>query len=355
MPELPSAVEADQADSLRPRRRRLTGIRLGLYVIGWLIVAGLGLLALLRIVAWDDAEILMVFNALYLTIYLPAWAVAAVALIARRWWLGGAALVVVAAQVAFALPELTAASPLPSWTRTATTIRVFDANLDSGYELYPGYQQAIKQYDPDLITFEEFSGDGAPGFPGGAIQTMQNTGLLAKYHYYCSEPDFGATGFMLASRIRVTGCQFKTVQWDGQGIYYLVEATMWLPSGPIPVRVFHTLAPLPSSWTQTRSALAAASRMVKATGPTHMLLLGDFNSSWGNRGFVKLLGDGLTDGAAARGQALDMTWPNGAIVPPFVRIDHVLTGSALAVTTISAHQGFGSDHKYLEATVAIRR
>ena len=355
MPELPSAVEADQADSLRPRRRRLTGIRLGLYVIGWLIVAGLGLLALLRIVAWDDAEILIVFNALYLTIYLRAWAVAAVALIARRWWLGGAALVIVAAQVAFALPELTAASPLPAWTKTATTIRVFDANLDSGYELYPGYQQAIKQYDPDLITFEEFSGDGAPGFPGGAIQTMQNTGLLAKYHYYCSEPDFGATGFMLASRIRVTGCRFKTVQWHGQGIYYLVEATMWLPSGPIPVRVFHTLAPLPSSWTQTRSALAAASRMVKATGPTHMLLLGDFNSSWGNRGFVKLLGDGLTDGAAARGQALDMTWPNGAIVPPFVRIDHVLTGSDLAVTTISAHQGFGSDHKYLEATVAIRR
>ena len=41
MPELPSAVEAGQADSLRPRRRRLTGIRLGLCVIGWLIVAGL--------------------------------------------------------------------------------------------------------------------------------------------------------------------------------------------------------------------------------------------------------------------------------------------------------------------------
>ncbi len=27
-----------------------------------------------------------------------------------------------------------------------------------------------------------------------------------------------------------------------------------------------------------------------------------------------------------------MTWPNGAIVPPFVRIDHVLTGAHLAVT-----------------------
>jgi endonuclease/exonuclease/phosphatase family metal-dependent hydrolase len=231
-------------------------------------------------------------------------------------------------------------------------VRVFDANLDSGWALYPGYLQAIKQDNPDLITFEEFSGGGPSG---GALQTMKASGLLTRYRYYCSEPAFGATGFMLASRLRLTGCQFKTVQWDGQGIYYLVEATLWSPSGPIPVRMFHNLAPLPSSWTETRSALAAADRMVRATGPAHMLLVGDFNSSWGNRGFVKLLGDGLTDGAAARGQALDMTWPNGAVVPPFVRIDHVLTGSDLAVTKISAHQGFGSDHKYLEATVAIRR
>ena len=347
MPELPSAVEADQADSLRPRRRRLTGIRLGLYVIGWLIVAGLALLALLRLVAWDAAEPLMVLNANYLVIYLPAWAVAAVALITRRWWLGAAALVVVAAQVLFVLPELTAARPVPAWTRDAATIRVFEAGLDSGRALYPGYLQAIKQDNPDLITFEEFS--------GGAEQTMKDSGLLAEYRYYCSEPDYGATGFLLASRLRLTGCQFKTVPWDGQGIYYLVQATLWSPSGPVPVRLFHNLAPLPSSWTETRSALAAADRMVRATGPAHMLLVGDFNSSWGNRGFVKLLGDGLTDGAAARGQALDMTWPNGAVVPPFVRIDHVLTGSDLAVTTISAYRGFGSDHKYLEATVAIRR
>jgi endonuclease/exonuclease/phosphatase (EEP) superfamily protein YafD len=350
MPELPSAVEAEQADPLRPRRRRLTGVRGGLLVIGCLIVAGLALLALLRLVAWDAAEPLMVLNANYLVIYLPAWAVAAVALITRRWWLGGAALVVVAAQVLFALPELTAASPVPAWTKSATTIRLFDANLDSGWALYPGYLQAIRQDNPDLITFEEFSG----GDGRGDEQSMKDSGLLTRYHYYCAEPEYGATGFMLASRLRLTGCQFKTVRWDGQGIYYLVEATLWSPSGPIPVRMFHNLAPLPSSWTETRSALAAADRMVRATGPAHMLMVGDFNSSWGNRGFVKLLHDGLTDGAAARGQALDMTWPNGGVVPPFVRIDHVLTGSDLAVTKISAHQGFGSDHKYVEATVAIR-
>jgi len=85
-----------------------------------------------------------------------------------------------------------------------------------------------------------------------------------------------------------------------------------------------------------------------------MLMVGDFNATWGNKGFVALLHDGLTDGAAARGKAIDMTWPNGAIVPPLVRIDHVLTGAHLAVTQIAAKPGFGSDHRYLVASVAVQ-
>jgi endonuclease/exonuclease/phosphatase (EEP) superfamily protein YafD len=86
-----------------------------------------------------------------------------------------------------------------------------------------------------------------------------------------------------------------------------------------------------------------------------MLMVGDFNATWGNAGFVALLHDGLIDGAAARGHALEMTWPNGAIVPAFVRIDHVLTGAHLAVTSIASEPGFGSDHRYLIATVAVQR
>jgi len=31
---------------------------------------------------------------------------------------------------------------------------------------------------------------------------------------------------------------------------------------------------------------------------------------------MALLHDGLTDGAAARGKATDMTWPDGAVMPP---------------------------------------
>jgi endonuclease/exonuclease/phosphatase (EEP) superfamily protein YafD len=122
----------------------------------------------------------------------------------------------------------------------------------------------------------------------------------------------------------------------------------------VAVRLVHTLAPFPAYWREWVAALAAVNRSVRASGDSRMLMVGDFNATWGNRGFDALLGDGLTDGAAARGQALAMTWPNGAIVPPFVRIDHVLTGGGLAVTEIAAEPGFGSDHRYLAATVAVR-
>jgi endonuclease/exonuclease/phosphatase family metal-dependent hydrolase len=38
-----------------------------------------------------------------------------------------------------------------------------------------------------------------------------------------------------------------------------------------------------------------------------------------------------------------------------VRIDHLLTGSGLAVTEVQSHPGPGSDHRDLWATVAVRR
>jgi endonuclease/exonuclease/phosphatase family metal-dependent hydrolase len=83
-------------------------------------------------------------------------------------------------------------------------------------------------------------------------------------------------------------------------------------------------------------------------------MVGDFNATWGNRGFRAILDTGMTDAAAARGQAFDMTWSqNFFVLPPIVRFDHVLTNSSLAVTTITTLDGPGSDHRALEATVAV--
>lgn len=321
-------------------------VRAGLLAVGWLIVAGLGLLALLRIVAWDSIEPLIVLDSLTLVLYLPSWVVAAGALIARRWRLAAAAIVVAAVQVAFVVPELSAAAPVPGWAQHAPVVRVLDVNLDQARHFDTGYRQVIESDRPDLITFEEFT-------PAN-LRSITASGVLESFPYRCVAPADGATGFLIASRLRLTGCQVRSVFVYQQWNPYMVEATWWSPGGPVALRVVHPIAPFLAYWREWRAALAAVSQSVRASGAGNMLMIGDFNATWGNQRFVALLDDGLTDGAAARGKAADMTWPSGALVPPFARIDHVLTGRRMAVTQISTEPGFGTDHRYLVATVAIR-
>jgi endonuclease/exonuclease/phosphatase (EEP) superfamily protein YafD len=346
MSKVADASEAGRTYPLRRRHRGPAVVRVGLLVVGWLIVAVLGLVALLRLVAWDSIEPLIVLDALTLIVYLPAWIVAIGALIVRRWWLAAAAVVIIVAQLAFVAPELLAAAPVPAWARHAPVVRVFDANIDKSYRFQAGYARAIEQDRPDLVTLEEFT--------PSAMYSMAASGVLAAFPYICAAPNFDAAGFLIASRLRLTGCRVQTVLFDGQWTPYMVQATLWSPGGPVALRLVHPLAPFPASWREWQAALAGVGRSVRGSGDSRMLMVGDFNATWGNSGFVALLHDGLTDGAAARGKATDMTWPNGAVVPPFARIDHVLTGASLAVTQIAAKPGFGSDHRYLVATVAIR-
>jgi endonuclease/exonuclease/phosphatase (EEP) superfamily protein YafD len=346
MQRAPGAAEGEEACLPRPRTRKRDVLGVVLLVVGWLIVSVLGLIALLRLVAWDFLEPLAVLDALTLVVYLPAWVVIACALMARRWWLSAAAGAVVVAQLIFVVPELAAATPLPAWAQSAPVVRVFDANIDSSQDFYAGYVRGIEQDRPDLVTLEEFT--------PSALNAMSASGVLTRFPYQCAAPAYGATGFMVASRLRLTGCRVRTVMWDGEPTPYMVEATLWSPAGPVALRLVHTLAPFPAYWREWSAALAAVDQSVRGSSDARMLMIGDFNATWDNAGFATLLADGLTDGAAARGKAIDMTWPNGAIVPPFVRIDHVLTGTRLTVTQIATKPGFGSDHRYLAATVAIQ-
>ncbi len=284
MPKVADTIEAGGTCPPRGRNRGPAVVRVGLFVVGWLIIAVLALVALLRLVAWDSVEPLIVLDALAPIVYLPAWVVAVGALIVRRWWLAAAAVVIVVAQLAFVAPELLATAPVPAWARHAPVVRVFDANIDKSLHFEAGYVRAIEQDRPDLITLEEFTPP--------ALHGMVASGVLASFPYRCVAPAYGATGFLIASRLRLTGCRIRTVWWDGMWTPYLVEATLWSPGGPVALRLVHTLAPFPAYWREWSAALAAVGRSVRASGDSHMLMVGDFNATWGNSGFVALLHDG---------------------------------------------------------------
>ena len=207
MPEVSGAIEAGEPSPPRRRSRGPSVVGASLVTAGWLIVVVLGLVALLRLVAWDSVEPLIVLDALTPIVFLPTWVVTAGALLTRRWWLAAAAAVIVAAQLVFAWPEVSAAAPVPAWAGHAPVVRVFDANIDQSLDFQAGYVRAIEQDRPDLVTLEEFT--------ASALQSMLASGVLANFPYRCVAPTPGATGFLIASRLRLTGCRVRTVLWDG--------------------------------------------------------------------------------------------------------------------------------------------
>jgi hypothetical protein len=219
-----------------------------------------------------------------------------------------------------------------------------DANVyDLNGTSMSGYASEIKSYRPELVTMEE----ATPFLVG----RLKQSGALDHLPFDYEVSRFDPKAFLVASKYRLSGSQ--VVYFNGLPL--IVETTIHLPSGPQPLWVVHTTAPLPSSFGDWKGQLALMAKLVKERGPNRLLLVGDFNATWGSKGFRSILGDGMTDGAAARGRAFEMTWSQiKHPLPPLVRIDHVLTGPGVAVTTIRTDEGLGSDHRDLMATIAFQ-
>lgn len=332
----PSRLLASQS-----KKRRGWRLRNVIAIALWVVIAVLAIVVLMRLVAWDNFELFAILNSVTAFVYLPAWVVVVVAGLCRRPFLLGAALVIVAAQVLFLLPELSAAQPVPAWAAQAPSLRLLDANVYNENPSMAGYANEISAVRPQLVTMEEAT-------PIDVAQ-LSRAGVLANLPYRFEVKRYDPFAFFVASRYLLSDT--RVVYLYGRPL--IVQTTLELPWGPQLLWVIHTIAPLPASFSQWKGQLALIGRLLRARGPKGLLIVGDFNATWGNRGFRGILDAGVADGAAARGRAFDMTWSQiMPILPPLVRIDHVLTGPGLAVVQIRTGDGPGSDHRDLIATVA---
>ena len=321
------------------------GPPLAMALVPLTFAVGLAIVALLRIAAWDIFQPFAAANALTAFVYAPAWVVLIVAALGRRFFLAGVALLVVLAQIAFLYPELAAAQPVPRWATAAPSLVLLDANVDQTNRSMAGYAAEVTSVRPQLVTMEEIN-------PADVAQ-LGRDGALADLPYQIEIKRNDSGGFFIASHYRLSGAN---VVYYSAGLPVIVQTTVDLPSGPQLLWVVHTIAPLPASFSAWKGEFALIDRLLASRGAGGLLVVGDFNATWGNRGFRDILATGLTDGAAARGQAFDMTWSQAVpVVPPLLRIDHVLTGTGLAVTQIRTTNGPGSDHRTLIATVALHR
>lgn len=316
-------------------------VRRLVHVVGWLVVVPLAAVALARVVAWDSRSVLVGLNAGTPLLFLPAWPVAILAGVSRRWALLAAALVLVAAHVSFALPELLAAEAVPSAARSAARLRLFDANVYASNRDVGGYAEEIRRRRPDIVVLQE----ATPAF----LAALDATGALDELPHRLTVARTDPFAAAVASRWQLREDDVLSV--GGRPI--LLRATVDVAGTAIRLFAFHAVAPVGGDREAWIGHLAALGTAVAAERRP-VLVAGDFNATWGHRSFRKLLDGGLTDGAAARGKSYQMTWPRDRrVVPPLARIDHVLTTKGLVVTDITTGEGRGSDHRPLVATVAL--
>ncbi len=290
-------------------------------------------------VAWDARSTLVGVNALTPVLFLPAWPVALVAGLTRRWALLGAAGVVVAAHVAFVAPEVAAREPVPAIPAGALRFRLFSANVYAGNGQAGALADELRASAPDVVFLQESS----PAFVAALDASGALSGLPHRIAVARTDPFAG----LLASRWPLVDQEVVAV--DGRPV--LIRATAVTESGPIRLYSVHVVAPLGgdrSAWVNALDNVADRAR----TERLPLLVGGDFNATWAHRAFRDVLSAGLTDAAAARGHPLQMTWPRNHVFPPLIQIDHVLTAGGLTVTGIRTGTGPGSDHRPLVAEVA---
>ncbi len=312
-----------------------------LVLAGWVIVIPLAVVALARLVAWDARTSLVELNALTPVLFLPAWPVAVLAGALRRWALVAASAVVVVAHIGLALPEVRAGEAIPAAARSAPHFRVLDANVYAPNRDTVAFAAEIRRHRPDVLILQE----ATPTF----VADLDATGATADLPFRITVPRDDPFAAVVASRWPVT--EDDIVASHGRPI--LIRATVEVEGRAVRLFAVHTVAPTGGArvaWIEDlevlRSAVAAEDRPV--------LVAGDFNATWGHRHFRSLLSIGLTDAAAACGKPYQMTWPRDLpVVPPLLRIDHILTTRGLVVTRIHAGAGTGSDHRPLVADVSV--
>ncbi len=315
-----------------------------LQIVGWLIVGVLGLVVVARAVAWDKLQLFADMDAATEVLFLPAWIVLAGALLGKKWWMVGASALLCVAQIIYVAPELLAYSSIPAAVRSEPTIHLFDANVQQDNFSMSGYVEQMRSYRPDLVTLEETA-------PWDFDQFL-SSGVFDHLPYRFTLTDTGSRGFIVASRYPIG----RPTVFQVHGLAYMVRLSLSFHGRSVPLWVVHTTAPVNPNWNNWNLELDGVYSALEKAHPRPLLMVGDFNASWGNRGFRAILSTGLTDAAAARGQPFDFTWNQRLpVLPPFIRIDHVLTGGDLTVTTISTHSGPGSEHRDITATVAVGR
>lgn len=302
-------------------------------VLAWGAVGPLAGLATARVLRYEGRALLAVANAATRFAYLPAWGALAVGVARRR-----PALTAIAGSVAFAHtlwagPELRRRRPLGPHAPVASQLRVWSANLRFTAPDWEAAAVAIAASGADVVFLQELT-------PMNLV-VLQRAGAFDGYEHFLADPRARSFGSGIWSRYPLSAAE---VWWIGS--HPMTRARVEI--GGIGVRLVnvHTRSPLVGGLHLWHEQLGALARVVKEPCAAEAVVMaGDFNATFGNPGFRRILAAGMRDAHVDAGRGLTTTWPVGMLLPPAFRIDHVLVAGAIEVVDAGVAGAGESDHR----------
>lgn len=317
-------------------------VRTALVVVGWALAALLVAMWVLRLAGLTSTTWEVGVVGVTPWILLPTVVIVIGAVAGRRWLLAGAAVLLAVAWVVWELPEVAPWGSAPA--ADPGRLQIFDANVSQSNHDLRDVAGEIRDDGPRLVTLEELTPP--------ALQSLEATGVLARFPYRLVRAEGGAGGMGLWS----TAPLVDASSWSNGGGQEELEAGLVFEGRMLHLAVVHVFAPVGYHsvpvWSEQLGDVAAH----LAAAPRPLIVAGDFNGTADLPQFRRVLHQGLTDAAVVAGEGWRMTWPrNQAPVPPYLRLDHVLLSRQLTEAGYRLGTDEHSDHKPLMVAVSWAR
>jgi endonuclease/exonuclease/phosphatase (EEP) superfamily protein YafD len=317
-------------------------------VVFWLVAAGLAIPALtLTVVRLVDSDVgSMVRVESFTPVGLPLYAALLVLMAlgalrgpARiRYQRGAGALVALVGLLLHGwwfAPQVTGDNPAPA--AGAQRITVMTANLFEGKGDAQDVVDAVRSDHVDILVLEEITPD--------ALARLDAAGLAALLPNRAGEPRPDVAGTMVFSDEQLGEPALLATLFDS----YRVQV------GSLTLLAVHPTAPtLPQAWRRDHDVIRD-----EAVDKDADLIVGDMNATPDHEVIRALADAGFRDAGELANDGWQPTWPANHVgifplLPPLVRIDHVLLADSLASLGTHTVDIDGSDHLGLVATVARR-
>ena len=232
-------------------------------------------------------------------------------------------------------PQVVGAAPEPA--QGAERITVMNANLFEGLANAEEVVDAVRVNEVDILVLEEITPD--------LLTQMDAAGLAELLPERVGEPDYMVAGTMiLANRPLTDHVRLRTTFQGWEAKY-----------GELTVLGVHPVAPVdPAGWRADHAAI-----LKQAEADDADLILGDMNATPDHDVMRRLDDAGYRDAGEVSNEGWQPTWPANHVgilplLPPLVRIDHVMIGDSMASLGTHTVDIDGTDHLALVATVARR-